>query len=370
MECSNHNEKRSIDSLPAQILRLFEKYDYFPQKCRETSLDPLSEKKSLNSLSQEILQLCNKYNFCSKCIEICRYLSSQKISIDSLSEEIADKGKNNFTLENNNNISLFLTDEVKHNSTDTSLVSTDPLSKKILQLFHVNKKLCYECQEALIYHNINYFTKDIFFKVARHVPFDCFRWLFNACNLNNEDLAKKISDLHEEYLSKKFIDNIEKSTWIKFNNCYFNQFTFQTVVQYISSDCIIWLKHEINCPYDARTLMNASFKSDLKIMKLLCDEKKYLTSSVFYLSLLMGDKTVVLEILDFLHENECPYNNGLFASACNKGNFDILNWLKLHNYKYDYNLCMEGINKYSKKAPIIREWVEKNLVPGFINITL
>jgi hypothetical protein len=160
---------------------------------------------------------------------------------------------------------------------------------------------------------------NIFSSAIRGGNIELLKWLKEqGCMWDEDTIASAIclGDLHI-------------LTWLKENGCpwHWNSYGLALSIITTKPHVIEWLK-ENDCPINIVDAYNAAVYGNLEFMKWVVNvkgcKKGVFTSSLFMNAVSGGN----VEMLEWLHENECPMCDEVVDIAVMNGNVKIANWLK------------------------------------------
>lgn len=113
--------------------------------------------------------------------------------------------------------------------------------------------------------------------------------------------------------------------WFHQNKCPWNEFIVDVAVEHCDLATLKALVEELQCPWNQkRTLQRAvDAKRDLDVIEWLHEKECPCDEETFSQAATHGD----LEILQWLHEKKCPWNERTFEAAAKHGSLVNLQWL-------------------------------------------
>lgn len=245
-----------------------------------------------------------------------------------------------------------------------------------------------------IYTNVNgsSLTYFIFSAAVEGGNFDIIQWLHeNNCpwvnrifviavlnkSKNRMEIIKWLCEKNyswdeEAPAAAAYAGNFKLLKWFKENGCSFNGQTLEAAAQTGNFTIVKWL-HQQQCPRSNNICMNAALSGQFEILKWLvvnnyfCDESLYenvidnklYTWKRFKLNLTEEKR---LEMLKWILENTgiLPRNSNLCEKAAYTGFLEILKWLRQNNCPWDETICTKAaINKHYK----LLKWACENGCP-------
>jgi len=116
--------------------------------------------------------------------------------------------------------------------------------------------------------------------------------------------------------------------WLKTQNCDFTEKTFEAAAKSGSVEVLKWLK-EVNCPKgeDAVMCANAAKEGHLDALKWLQDEGWCALNEDTFVNAIYSKN---IDILKWLKEQGCPWNEEVSETAYTHGTIEIRRWLRIY----------------------------------------
>jgi hypothetical protein len=184
---------------------------------------------------------------------------------------------------------------------------------------------------------------------AKNGHLEILKWLhINGCRLNASACAKAAKNGHLLTLQ-----------WLRTNNCPWDDSTLFQVARFGHEEVAIWAQAQ-GCPlFSMDDLCDAVAEyGDLNMLKLAHSVLGFpLSSGIFWNAVFSGH----LNILKWLHENQCPGDALSCQVAAEDGHFEVLKWL----HKEGYNKLDGDTMSYAAEFGCIKmlQWLHANGCP-------
>ena len=172
--------------------------------------------------------------------------------------------------------------------------------------------------------------------------------------------------------------HIDILKWLRENGCPWDEITFLEAATNNNFEMIKWL-YVNGCPWDNRTCISAAKSGHYEILKWLhmngCPWDKnvysyaiflkhletlqnYLTRSWDMFKKLQAGRNAQLnygglDILEWIYEQGCPWDEHLCTYAACSGHYDVLKWIINKGYPWDKIKCLECV----QDNPEITNWI-------------
>jgi hypothetical protein len=221
-----------------------------------------------------------------------------------------------------------------------------PYDKKVFAFAAEHGKI--KVMKWLKENNYEY-DNDVFTKAVKFGNIEHLEWL----KTNNFPCSPNIIDIAVCY------ENINVLIWLKQKNYKFSNRTFNFSISTDNIQIMEWLKNN-NCP-----IILGKF-NDFVIENRKLETIKYLKNIGFYCSpsnLISAIKRNNIEILEWLKEVNCPINIDVYKYVLDINDQSKLQWLK-DNYNWENTLENQIFNYAIKKSTLdIIKWLHENNCP-------